>query len=750
MAAQSIAGLPGRSDSVGDVLRARVFQPYVEALRQYLVLRIIDADQGPPLVLQVKEAVDGSTAGELFEPPGFRARLFRLARGLVEQRWAEDETGLAGDARSLPWRQPQPGVDAEYLAALHKLRLGLPPGDAELLELRHTRELNNGEIAYVLGSTAEDIEVQLELATAQARKLIGGRWADPASSIDTLLLEAFALEPGTWDLPRVSKGEWEGLTPGTIVGERYEIEGQTATGGMGNVYRANDTQVPNHVVALKLLHHTSLTEEARAAALRELHLIASVFHPSVVQFKDHGWHEGRLWFVMPWYEGETLQSRIERQPLTRAEAQPIFEQLALALASIHSAGIRHQDIKPENIFLTNLRGVGQNRRILPILLDLGVAAKEAELLLAGTPNYFAPEVAAQYARVSEPHPVSASADVFSLCLSLRNALEPTSAEDVAGGAVEHFIEHRALLAPRAPVTDDLRYLRGQFDRWLSIDPGQRPTAEGLAAELSVLTAPERRRQKWVRLARWLAPLLLALVAVFSSIAYGLNRRAEARRVEATQARIEANLARTKVDNLQEDLTEAAEREKALANDVAHAKMRYRSSVMTREELANKLARTEGQLRLAREDVTKQQQQREALDQQLAQTKTNLVQAQEEVAVVRSQLAEETELMLTKTRRLAELEGEATDLREQIRLAEGHASDSSARIAQLEQRVSGLQKSNRQLRREIEAQERQLKRLRKNRGKGGGAARGSEPSSPGPGEPSSPPPAEPPSPATPTE
>src|SRR5690606_2592604 len=100
------------------------------------------------------------------------------------------------------------------------------------------------------------------------------------------------------------------------------------------------------------------------------------FHPSIVQFKDHGWHESRLWFVMPWYEGESLQARIDRQPLSRTEARQIFEPLARALAAMHASGLRHQDVKPENIFLANIKRHGEGvSDILPVLLDLGVAAK---------------------------------------------------------------------------------------------------------------------------------------------------------------------------------------------------------------------------------------------------------------------------------------------------------------------------------------------------------------------------------------
>src|SRR5262249_44144636 len=160
------------------------------------------------------------------------------------------------------------------------------------------------------------------------------------------------------------------------------------------------------------------------------------------------------------------------------------EPLARALAAMHAAGIRHQDVKPDNIFLARIRSSegrsanhvsgsspepapGSFEELLPVLLDLGVAAKEAETVVAGTPVYFAPEVAAQFTDV-EPKPMlTGKADVFSLALSLRNALEPETQEDVPAGAVQSFIEERSRSSPLPPRSRDLGYLEAWFRRWLS-------------------------------------------------------------------------------------------------------------------------------------------------------------------------------------------------------------------------------------------------------------------------------------------
>lgn len=733
-AAQSIAESMGLADTMVDVLRARAFEPYAEGLRQYLIIRLGSVEEGTQAFLELRTSFAGQGTTDMLSPPGIRANLYAMARQIVEHHWENDEGAAGASARALPFRKPGFGVSEHYLLALSKLRKELPESEAELLELRHARELDSREIAHVLSIDEDKIELRLEMALAQARRVLGGKWADPGEGLDTLVLEAFALERPEDDR-RGREDEGEALEPGTVVGGRYELETQAGSGGMGNVYRANDTEVPGHVVALKLLHHPARSQAARQAALRELHLIASVFHPSVVQFKDHGWYDDRLWFVMPWYEGESLQDRIEREPLTRAEARTIFEPLALALSTMHSAGIRHQDIKPDNIFLARLEGVGDDggAQALPVLLDLGVAAKEAELVLAGTPIYFAPEVAAQYARVTDPHPVTAKADVFSLCLSLRNALEPSTREDVAAGAVERFIEIRAEQSPSPPLGEELGYLEKSFERWLAVDPDERPDAIDLARELAVLTEPEERRERRLRLLRWLGPLLLALIAVFGAVVYGFSRQAEFQKLEAARARLEAEHARLEaqrarlvVAEVQEDLTEAAERERELEADVARTLKRYQSSEMTREQLTSKLATAEGQLRMTRElyadekrrsryigsQLEDAQERGEELEANLSKTRSRLASQRERaealtsgLAEVREQLAASRQEAEASAERVSALSVQVIDLERQLDTQQSQVAQRQAELDQARTELAGA-------RRRIAMLERQLARLRR--------------------------------------
>src|SRR5689334_3058344 len=83
------------------------------------------------------------------------------------------------------------------------------------------------------------------------------------------------------------------LEVGQTLGQRYVIEERISEGAYGEVFRASDREIRSHQVALKLLRRPAANETERAEALRELMLIATVSHPSVVQFKDYGWFENR-------------------------------------------------------------------------------------------------------------------------------------------------------------------------------------------------------------------------------------------------------------------------------------------------------------------------------------------------------------------------------------------------------------------------------------------------------------------------
>lgn len=697
------------------LLRRRALGPWAQGLAQYLAIRVGDANRGRIAYRSLLRMLDNLPSGGFIEPPGLKAQLYRLARSIAESERARPASHE--DVTELPFRN----ADGARGRAMQHLRAHLSPRQAELLELRHARELSIEEIACVLEAPVDEVELELDTTEARARQLLGELAPDPLSERATIYVEAFALDrdwkatdesvPG-----QAEEGEEldEALEPGTLIGGRYELVERVGAGAYGDVYRAVDVEVAGHQVALKLLRRPSLSESARRAALRELKLNATVFHPSLVQFKDHGWFEQRLWFVMPWYEGETLEARMRRGALSRAEARRIFEPLARALAALHEAGIRHQDIKPENVLLTRLPGYGtdpDDGGVLPVLIDLGVAAEEQETLLGGTPLYFAPEVAQRFAAEGHAGPdVDARADVFAMALSLRNALEPETQPDVPAGAIRSFVEQRARRLPPLPQRRELRYLRPAFARWMSLDPTERPSAGELAEELALLTAPEERRERRQRLFRWLLPMLATIAAAFVIVVYALEQRAAHEEREAHRARTAAADARA-------DLIVADAHRRALEEGHAELLERYEQSRWTRRDLAERLATTEGQLRILRGELATALDARSNLGERLASTRQELAEARRQRDESRERsdrLASELEQSRTDAERLrsdfARLDARAQTLVEQVEAAQRAVMDHRERIATLTSEVAAARDARARAERDLERVRGQVEQL----------------------------------------
>jgi pimeloyl-ACP methyl ester carboxylesterase len=185
--------------------------------------------------------------------------------------------------------------------------------------------------------------------------------------------------------------ELEAADPGRTVGS-YEIVEQLGSGGMGVVFRAVDRRL-HRAVALKFFPESvGSDEQLRQRFFQEAKAAASLDHTNICTIYgiEQG-PDGRLFLVMPFYEGETLQARIRRGALPVPEALDYARQIASGLGHAHAAGIVHRDIKPANVAIT-LEG-----RVK--ILDFGIAKMaDASLtrtgMVLGTLAYMSPEQAA--------------------------------------------------------------------------------------------------------------------------------------------------------------------------------------------------------------------------------------------------------------------------------------------------------------------------------------------------------------------
>ncbi len=180
-----------------------------------------------------------------------------------------------------------------------------------------------------------------------------------------------------------------------MVGEtvsHYKILSQLGGGGMGVVYKAEDTRLKRTVALKFLAPELPRDPEAKKRFIHEAQAASSLDHPNICSIHDIGeTDDGRLYLVMTFYEGETLKKKIERGPLSISEAVDIALQVAQGLAKAHEHGIVHRDLKPANIMVT-ADGVAK-------IVDFGVAKLAGSTLQTrqgitlGTIAYMSPEQA---------------------------------------------------------------------------------------------------------------------------------------------------------------------------------------------------------------------------------------------------------------------------------------------------------------------------------------------------------------------
>jgi serine/threonine protein kinase/Tol biopolymer transport system component len=191
------------------------------------------------------------------------------------------------------------------------------------------------------------------------------------------------------------------IAPGTRLG-RYEIRSLLGAGGMGEVYRARDTELRRDV-ALKVLPATlhadaerlrRFEQEARSAGLLN--------HPNIVVIYDIGERDGAPYVVSEFLEGETLRERLHGVPLPQRKVTDYALQIARGLAAAHEKGIIHRDLKPENLFITKdgrvkILDFGLAKLISPLGAD-GVRTDAPTLAVntdpgrvMGTVGYMSPE-----------------------------------------------------------------------------------------------------------------------------------------------------------------------------------------------------------------------------------------------------------------------------------------------------------------------------------------------------------------------
>jgi serine/threonine protein kinase/tetratricopeptide (TPR) repeat protein len=355
---------------------------------------------------------------------------------------------------------------------------------ARLVQLRRTSPALAGELETLLAAD-ERADAVLKRFEAEARLAL------PVASEDPL-----------------------GLVGRTVA--HFQVAELLGAGGMGMVYRAEDTDL-GRTVALKFpAPFVGASETVKQRFLREARAASTLDHPNVCTIHEVGETEsGLLYLAMAHYEGETLSARLRRGPLSVDEVVDVARQVAGGLGSAHEKGIVHRDIKPSNLILTEGGGVK--------ILDFGLAHMTDVPVtggpVMGTLAYMAPEQL-------RGGPVDERADLWALGVVLYESLtgtRPFPSKDPADllSTMENGPEPPS--SYRGDVPDVLENAVLQL---LRSDPDDRPAdTRSLLASPAFARAPVNRShsRKVPRPQRWQAWLAPAIAAVSLITALGLGQ-----------------------------------------------------------------------------------------------------------------------------------------------------------------------------------------------------------------------------------
>ncbi|HEY2737255.1 MAG TPA: protein kinase, partial [Thermoanaerobaculia bacterium] len=297
-----------------------------------------------------------------------------------------------------------------------------------------------------------------------------------------------ATEPGRGDTvtPAGASGvpTLSGISPGALMGHRFEILSVLGAGGMGVVYKARDRELDD-LVALKMLKRELWGDQSQLDRLKsELKLARRITHPNVLRTHDFGEVDGIPYISMEYVRGVTLRYLLDQSGrLPYSAGLRLAKQLCAGLGAAHAVGVMHRDIKPENLIL---QPTGNAK-----LMDFGIArpvrrmeAGQTEAgMIVGTPLYLSPEQL-------QGGEIDTRADIYSTGVVLYEMFTGVLPFD-APSAVEIMIKH--LREPPPPPHLHWPEIPPRLDamilRCLAKDPDARyRSVEELARDLEGLSA----------------------------------------------------------------------------------------------------------------------------------------------------------------------------------------------------------------------------------------------------------------------
>jgi serine/threonine protein kinase/Tfp pilus assembly protein PilF len=282
------------------------------------------------------------------------------------------------------------------------------------------------------------------------------------------------------------------MLEGQTIGN-YRILARLGEGGMGVVYKAEDTRL-GRLVAIKFPTPGGDRQTFRARFLNEARAISALNHPHIATVHDYGeTPEGEPFLVMELVGGQDLNEKLRTGTLTLGEAVQIIAAVAGALDAAHRRGIVHRDVKPSNVRISNEQQVkvldfGLSKQIADFKLDADAETMRPPPLtspgiVVGTPNYLSPEQARAI-------PVDARSDIFALgallyeCITGRPAFAGSNVIEIGGQVLHVDPPLPSEINPNVPAELDQITLKA-----LAKDPTERyQTAAEMQTDLELVAA----------------------------------------------------------------------------------------------------------------------------------------------------------------------------------------------------------------------------------------------------------------------
>jgi beta-lactam-binding protein with PASTA domain/tRNA A-37 threonylcarbamoyl transferase component Bud32 len=222
------------------------------------------------------------------------------------------------------------------------------------------------------------------------------------------------------------------VAPETVVDGRYRVLSRLGSGGMADVYCAEDTHLGRQVALKVLYRRFAQDDEFVERFKREARSAAGLTHPNVVNVYDRGEHDGTYYIAMEYLPGRTLKEVVGQQgPLDQEAVVDIGVQILRAASFAHRRGVIHRDLKPHNVMLDD----GGNAKVT----DFGIARAGASEMteagsIMGTAQYLSPEQA-------QGHAATSQSDLYSVGIILYELLTgtlPFEGESAVSIAVQHL------------------------------------------------------------------------------------------------------------------------------------------------------------------------------------------------------------------------------------------------------------------------------------------------------------------------